>query len=356
MKILIACGGTGGHIFPGLSLAQELNERGISDVLLVGTDHPLEVKLFGSFGLPYRLMPAAKLSANPAKFLKFLVRLASASLKSIKLLLDYEPDIVVGFGGYASFPICKFAALTGKPLFLHEQNCEAGLANKILALLARRVAVSFKETEKSFGNKAVFTGNPIRRNLLSVKREDARKYYRLSPDKFTVLVLGGSQGSQKINMIVGDMLAILNDAEKKQVNIIHIAGIRNIDEVRKRYDGSGIDGCVCDFVEDIGYTYAMADLVVSRAGATALFEIAALGIPSIMIPYRFAGGHQYHNAAVFEKSGGTVVMDEISLTPQMLKDKIFELKGDRARMRSMSDAAKRFAVPGAVKLLADLIL
>jgi UDP-N-acetylglucosamine--N-acetylmuramyl-(pentapeptide) pyrophosphoryl-undecaprenol N-acetylglucosamine transferase len=356
VKILIACGGTGGHIFPGLSLAQELKERGTADILLVGTDHPLEVKLFGSFGIPYRLMPVAKLSANPVKFLIFAFRLTSASLRSIKLLFEYKPDIVVGFGGYASFPICKFAALMGKPLFLHEQNCEAGLANKILALLARRVAVSFKETEKAFGKKAVFTGNPIRKKLLSVKKEDALKYYKLDPSKFTILVLGGSQGSQKINEIISGMLGILSGEEKKQINILHIAGIRNIDDVRKKYEGRGIDGCVCDFVDDIGYPYAMADFIVSRAGATALFEIAALGIPSIMIPYRFAGGHQYHNAAALEKAGGTVIMDELGLTPRMLKDRIFALKDDKAKLKSMSDAAKRFAIPDAAKRLTDCIL
>ncbi len=356
MRILIACGGTGGHIFPGLSLAQELKERGVSDLLLVGTDHPLEVKLFGSFGIPYRLMPVAKLSANPIKFMKFLARFTSACFKSIKLLFGYKPDIVVGFGGYASFPICKFAALMGKPLILHEQNCEAGLANKILALLARRVAVSFKDTIKTFGNKGVFTGNPIRKKLLSVRKEDALKYYKLDPLKFTVLILGGSQGSQKINEIVSGMLGVLGAEEKKAINILHIAGIRNIDDVRKRYEGSGVDGCVCDFVEDIGYSYAMADLIVSRAGATALFEIAALGKPSIMIPYRFASGHQYHNAAALEKAGGTVIMEEFGLTPQMLKDKIFALKDDKAKLKSMSEAAKRFAIPDAARRLADCIL
>ena len=143
MKVLIACGGTGGHIFPGLSLARELQEGKI-DVLLVGTDHPLEVKLFASFGIPYRLMPVAKLSASPVKFIIFVFRLTSASLRSIKLLFEYKPDAVVGFWGYASYPICKYAALTGKPLFLHEQNCAAGLANKLLALFAKRVAVSFR--------------------------------------------------------------------------------------------------------------------------------------------------------------------------------------------------------------------
>lgn len=356
MKILIACGGTGGHIFPGLSLAQELKERGITDVLLVGTDHPLEVKLFGSFGLPYRLMPVAKLSANPVKFLIFIFRLTSASLKSIKLLFEYKPDAVVGFGGYASYPVCKYAAVMGKPLFLHEQNCEAGLANRILALFARRVAVSFKETEKAFGKKAVFTGNPIRKKLLSVKREDAQKFYKFNPGKFTILILGGSQGSQKINMVIGDMIGLLSGEEKDQINVIHIAGIRNVDDVRKKYEGSGIDGCVCDFVEDIGYAYAMVDLIVSRAGATVLYEVAALGIPSIMIPYRFAGGHQYHNAAALEKAGGTVIMDELGLTPRMLKDKIFELKDDKTKLRMMSEAAKKFSVPDAAKRLADCIL
>ncbi len=391
MRILIACGGTGGHIFPGLSLALELQERGAKEILLLGTDHPLEVKLFGSFGLPYRLMPVAKLSANPVKFLIFLVRFLTACLMSVRLLFEYKPDIVVGFGGYASFPICKFAAVMGKPLFLHEQNCEAGLANRILAILARRVAVSFKETEPAFGGKAVFTGNPIRKKLFTSKKEEALKLYKLSAGKFTVLVLGGSQGSQRINTIVADMLGILNEEEKKQINIIHITGIRNYNDAYKKYEKiggfpsplssplrgedkklknpllngerervrgekmSGVDGYVCDFLEDISYAYAMADLIVSRAGATALFEIAALGVPSIMIPYRFAGGHQYHNASALEKAGGTIVMDEAGLTPAALKDKIFELKNDRARLKSMSESAKRFAVPDAASRLADLI-
>ena len=356
MKILIACGGTGGHIFPGLSLAQELRARGIGEVLLTGADHPLEVKLFGSFGLPYRLMPAAKLSANPVKFLRFLARFMASCLKSARLLFEYKPDIVVGFGGYASFPICKFAALMGKPLFLHEQNCEAGLANRILAILARRVAVSFKETQKAFEKKTVFTGNPIRKRLLTAKREESLRLYELSADKFTVLVLGGSQGSQRINTIVVQMLRSLSDEEKKQIQVIHIAGIKNYDEARLKYEGCGVDSRVYDFVEDIGPAYAAADLIVSRAGATALFEIAALGVPSIMIPYRFAGGHQYHNAAALEGAGGTIVMDEVGLTSAALKEKIFELKNDKARLSMMSDCAKKFAVPDAASRLADLIL
>jgi UDP-N-acetylglucosamine--N-acetylmuramyl-(pentapeptide) pyrophosphoryl-undecaprenol N-acetylglucosamine transferase len=260
--------------------------------------------------------------------------------------------VIAGFGGYASFPICIFGALTGKRLFLHEQNCEAGLANRALAVFAEHVAVSFKETRKAFGKKAVFTGNPIRRKLLSVSREEARKY----SDRFTVLILGGSQGSQKINMIVGDMLDILSTDEKKQISVIHIAGIKNYDDVHKKYEGNGIDGCVCDFVDDIGAAYAAADIVISRAGATALFEIAALGIPSVMIPYRFAGGHQYKNAAAFEDAGGTIVMDEVGLTPQMLKERIFGLKDDKAKLKAMSAAARRFAVPDAAKNLADCIL
>jgi len=356
LRILIACGGTGGHIFPGLSLAQELKERGINEILLVGTNHSLEVKLFASFGLPYRLMPVAKVSANPVGFLKFLVRFTWACFKSAGLLFEYKPDIVVGFGGYASFPICKFAAVMGRPLFLHEQNYEAGLANRILALLAKRVGVSFKETKKAFGVKAVFTGNPIRKKLLSVNKEEALKYYKFDPDKFTILILGGSQGSQKINTVVCDMLGILNEEEKRSINIIHIAGIKNVDEVRQRYKDNGVNGRVCDFVEDIGCAYAAADLIVSRAGATALFEIAALGVPSIMIPYRFAGGHQRYNAAAPEKAGGTIVMDELGLTPQILKDKIFELKNDRGKLKSMSESAKKFAVPDAAKRLADCIL
>ncbi|MDD5424295.1 MAG: UDP-N-acetylglucosamine--N-acetylmuramyl-(pentapeptide) pyrophosphoryl-undecaprenol N-acetylglucosamine transferase, partial [Candidatus Omnitrophica bacterium] len=265
MKILIACGGTGGHIFPGLSLAQELNARGIKDLLLAGTDHPLEQKLFGSFGLPYKLLPAAKISRNPLGFLKFIGRFMSASAGSIRLLSEYKPDIIVGFGGYASFPVCIFGALAGRKLFLHEQNCDAGLANKMLALFSRRVAVSFKETEKAFGKKAVFTGNPIRAGLLSAGRKEAQARYGLDPGRFTVLILGGSQGSQAINTVVGDMLGLLGAEEKAQLNIIHIAGMKNYNDVQKKYGGSGISGRVCDFVDEIGSAYAAADLIISRA-------------------------------------------------------------------------------------------
>ncbi len=355
MKILIACGGSGGHIFPGLSLAQEFNERGISEIILVGTDHPLEAKLFGSFGLPYRLMPVAKLSANPIKFIKFLAGFASASLKSIRLLFEFKPDIVVGFGGYASFPICKFAALMGKPLFLHEQNCEAGLANKILAFFAKRVAVSFKQTEKRFGRKAVYTGNPIRKALLSMTKNEALKLYGLSADRFTVLILGGSQGSQRINKIICGLIGLLSQNEKSQIQIIHITGIRNYDQVRAEYEESGIEAKIFDFVDDIGHAYAAADLIISRAGATALFEITALGIPAILIPYRFAGGHQYHNAAALGRTGGAIIMDELGLTSRALKDKIFELKNDKERLKELSVRAKEFAVPDAAKCLADSI-
>jgi len=356
MKVLIACGGTGGHIFPGLSLAQELDRRGINDLLLVGTDHPLEVKLFSSFGLPYVLLPVAKISADPVKFVRFIFRFLHASTRSARLLAAYKPDVIVGFGGYASFPICLLGAFMGRPLNLHEQNCEAGLANRILAIFAKRVAVSFEGTKKAFGAKAVFTGNPIRRKLLSASKEDALKSYGLSGDRFTILVLGGSQGSQRINMIVGDMLGILDDREKAGIQIIHIAGMKNYEDVFTRYRASGIEACVYDFVEDIGSAYAPSDLVISRAGATAIFEIAALGIPARMIPYRFAGGHQYFNAAVLAKAGGTVIMREEGLTSQMLKDKVFGLIRDKDALRAMSEAAKKFAVADAAGRLADCIL
>ncbi|MDD5424431.1 MAG: glycosyltransferase, partial [Candidatus Omnitrophica bacterium] len=133
-------------------------------------------------------------------------------------------------------------------------------------------------------------------------------------------------------------------------------GMKNYNDVQKKYGGSGISGRVCDFVDEIGSAYAAADLIISRAGATALFEIAALGIPSIMIPYRFAGGHQYRNAAALKAAGGAIVMDEAGLTPRMLRGRIFGLKNDRVKLGAMSDAARRFAVPDAAKRLADIIL
>lgn len=357
MKVLIACGGTGGHIFPGISLAQELKERNeVKDIILVGTSHPLEKKIFDTSGLPYAIIPTAKLAINPLKFLLFLIKFTAASFKSVRILFKFNPDIVVGFGGYASFPICLFAAIFGKRLFIHEQNYVPGLANKIVSIFAKAVGVSFKETKEFFPKKTVFVGNPIRGRLLEGDKEQAIKSFGLRLEKFTILVMGGSQGSHRINMLICDLLGLLNDEDKRQIQIIHIAGARDYNIVCERYKGRDIEAKVYDFVDDIGLAYRAADLVISRAGATAIFEIAALGLPSILVPYRYAGGHQYYNARVIEKEGGAIVLDEINLTPAVLKDKLFEFKNNRARLNVMSQCAKRFSVPDAAKRLADYVL
>lgn len=357
MKVLIACGGTGGHIFPGLSLAQELKTKeAVKDIILVGTNHPLERKIFNSSGSPYAFIPTAKLTVyNPIKYLLFLIKFTAASFKSIWILMRFNPDIVVGFGGYASFPICIFAAMFGKCLFIHEQNYLPGLANKLLSVFARGVAVSYKETKGFFKEKAVFVGNPIRKKLLENDKEKAIKSFGLSLAKFTILVMGGSQGSHRINMLMYDLAGLISDEDKRRVQIIHIAGTRDYNILRDRYRDCGIEAKVYDFVDDIGVAYRAADLIISRAGATAIFEIAALGLPSILIPYRYAGGHQYHNAIAIEKEGGAITLDESSLTPAILKDKIFELKDDRARLNAISECARRFSVPDAARRLADYI-
>lgn len=357
MRILIACGGTGGHIFPGISLAQELKDRDdVKDILLVGTSHRLERKIFAHYGLPYAIIPTAKLAVGPFKFLLFVIKFTAASLKSIWILLRFAPDVVVGFGGYASFPVCIFGALLGKRLFIHEQNYSAGLANKVLSNFARVVAVSYKETTEFFKGKAVFVGNPIRKGLLDDDKEKAINSFGLSIDKFTILVMGGSQGSHRINMLICELLGLLNDDEKKKIQIIHIAGERDFEMVSHRYNENGVEAKVFDFVDTIGLAYNSADLVISRAGATAIFEIAALGLPSILIPYRYAAGHQYHNAAAIERQGGAITLDELKLTAAILKEKIFELKNNPARLNAISECARRFSAPDAAKRLADYIL
>lgn len=356
MKVLIACGGTGGHIFPGIGFAEELKNRDeVKDILLVGTNHPLERKIFSSAGLPYATIPTAKLAVNPFKFLLFLIRFTAASFKSILLLLRFNPDVIVGFGGYASFPICIFAALFNKRLFIHEQNYLPGLANKILSTFARGVAVSYSETKEFLKGKVAHIGNPIRKRLLTNGKEEAIKSFGLSLERFTILVMGGSQGSHRINMLICELLGLLKDVDKRQIQIIHIAGERDYKVVRDRYREAKVESRVYDFVDNIGPVYRATDFVVSRAGATAIFEIAALGLPSILIPYRYAGGHQYYNARAIERQGGAIALDELQLTAAILKDKIFELKNSPARLNAISESARRFAVPEAAKRLADYI-
>lgn len=358
MRILIACGGTGGHIFPGISLAQELKGRAVvKDIILVGTSHRLEKKIFSSSGLPYAIIPTAKLAVyNPIKFLLFVIKFTAASLKSIWILFKFNPDVVVGFGGYASFPVCIFAAMLGKCLVIHEQNYLPGLANKILSRFATKIAVSYEGTREFFDGKAVCVGNPIRKALFKADKEKAIKAFGLKEEKFTILVMGGSQGSHKINMLMCELLGTLGDEDKKQIQIIHIAGERDFGLVGDRYGENGVEARACDFVDDIGVAYKAADLVISRAGATAIFEIASLGLASILIPYRYAAGHQYHNAAAIERQGGAITADEMKLTPALLKEKIFELKNNQARLNEISECARRFSVPDAAKRLADYIL
>ena len=358
MKVLIACGGTGGHIFPGISLAQELKiKEEVNDVILVGTSHPLERKIFNFSGLRYATIPTAKLAFyNPLKCLFFLIKFTAASFKSIWILLRFNPDVVIGFGGYASFPICIFAAILGKSLFIHEQNYLPGLANKILSVFAKAVAVSFKETQEYFRRKVICVGNPIRRQLLKDDKEKAINSFGLSSEKFIILVMGGSQGSHKVNMVMCDLLRTLNDEDKRQIQIIHIAGERDYNIVSDRYRESGLEARVYDFVDDIGRAYRAVDLVISRAGATAIFEIAALGLPAVLIPYKYAGGHQYYNARAIERQGGAVILDELELTSAILKDEIFGLKNNRLRLNALSECARKFSVPDAAKHLADYIL
>jgi len=350
MKIVVACGGSGGHIFPAVALAQGLKVRSPDTKLLfVGSNSALDKRIFEKEHLSYYLLSSNKLpykaSFNTAAF---FIKLFFDLLKSFFILTRYSPDAVIGFGGYVSSPVIFAAYILRIPRIVHEQNVVPGRANSILFRFADRIAVSFEETKKYLGRfcrKAVFTGNPIRATLLKNDRAGNLKKFGLCPDKFTTLIIGGSQGAHNLNKAFLQALVKLGREKIRSLQIIHITGISDYDWASQAYKELGIECRVFSFIDNIEDAYSVSDLVLTRSGASAIFEIAYFGLPMILIPYPFAMSHQAENARVFSKNGAAIQIDEKNISGELLKDRIEGLLNNRTILDEMSKRAKKLSVP-----------
>ncbi len=366
MKILIAAGGSGGHIFPAVALARTLvRKRPDIEILFVGSNKALDRRIFEKEGVRFSLLSANKLpyKITPA-LVTFFMRLLLDGIKSFFIIGWYRPRVVVGFGGYVSCPVAVFSRLFRIPLLIHEQNVVPGRANRLAFRLADKVAVSFDETRKVLGpgeRKAVFTGNPIRvEEFLTIagenSRQDGIKKFGLDKSKFTILVIGGSQGAHFLNETFVKAVSKIDEYTRSNLQVIHITGVTDYKWALKAYGDLGLEHVVNSFIDRIEEAYSASDLVVTRSGASVIFELAFFGKPMILVPYPFANAHQAENAKVFSERGAAIAIDEDSLSPEIFKDNILNLFNDRDRLKTLASSARGLGVPTASDNLAKEVL
>ncbi|HEV7920615.1 MAG TPA: undecaprenyldiphospho-muramoylpentapeptide beta-N-acetylglucosaminyltransferase [Thermoanaerobaculia bacterium] len=349
--MMIAGGGTGGHIYPAIAIAREWLARNPErNVVFVGTERGLEKTLVPKAGFPLELIDVGGLKGKgPADLLENLLRLPLGFLQAWKLVGKHRPAVVLGVGGYSSGPVLVAAWLRGIPTIIHESNAFPGLTNRLLARFVTVVAVGFEEALKRMKTKSgVVTGNPIRAEFFD-HPPAAHANKRL-------LIFGGSQGSRIINNAMTGALMFLARM-KDQLEIVHQTGPHDVQTVQDAYRASAFAGArVVPYLDPISAEMAAADLVVSRAGAMTVGELAAAARPAVFIPFAAAtNNHQELNARVVEQAGGGIVITESELTPERLAAAIAEVLGDSERSRRMGEAAGRLAAPDATKKIVNYI-
>ncbi|MCU0974827.1 MAG: undecaprenyldiphospho-muramoylpentapeptide beta-N-acetylglucosaminyltransferase [Steroidobacteraceae bacterium] len=351
--VLIMAGGTGGHVFPALAVARALREQR-REVVWLGTRRGIESRLVPAAGIPVEWIEIEGLRGSGAgRWLAAPVRLARALLQALAVLRRLRPGVVLGCGGFVSGPGGLAAWLTRTPLVIHEQNAVAGMTNRWLSRLAHTVAEAF---EGSFGagRPTVVTGNPVRREIESLPAPAERFAGRSGP--LRLFVFGGSQGAAALNRIVPQALARLPADERPAV--LHQAGERGAGETAARYRELGVEADVRAFVDDMAGAYAQADLVISRAGALTVSELAAAGLGAVLVPFPAAvDDHQTRNAGRLVEAGAAVACAESALTPESLAGELRRLLGGgRAPLLAMAEAARSLAVTDVGARLAALCL
>ncbi|MFC1863730.1 undecaprenyldiphospho-muramoylpentapeptide beta-N-acetylglucosaminyltransferase [Thermodesulfobacteriota bacterium] len=353
IKMIIAGGGTGGHLFPGLAIGKEIAERyERSEIVFITGLRKIEAEIIERSGFKQESINIEGLKGRGWKGgLRALTRIPLGLYNSVRIIKRMSPNIVLGVGGYSSGPACLAAKLLGVPTAVHEQNSYPGLTNRLLCRFVDRVFISFEESRKYFSGGSIYlTGNPVRRELIESVRDHVS-----SEGSFTILVMGGSQGARAINKAFIASLEILTRRGKEPL-VIHQTGERDIKDVLNDYKLKGLKGEVYPFIQDMAATYQKADIVVNRAGATTISELAALGKPSILIPYPYATNrHQDTNAQILAGSGGAVVLAQDGLTGESLADILMKYMDDRKALLRMGKQARKVGRPEAVRVIADEI-
>jgi len=362
MRLLIAGGGTGGHLFPGVAIAEELRAREPdAQIRFVGTRRGIEARVLPQLGWDLALIEVSGLkTVGMLGALRGLLRLPRALWQARRVVREFAPDAVIGVGGYASGPVVLMARLGGVPTAICEQNSIPGLTNKILGRVARAVFVSFDGARRFFGaKKTVVSGNPVRRDLLH-KLLDVPDNPTSAPitgqaaadDRVHILVSGGSLGAVAVNDLAAEALIAL--ARTFPLAIVHQTGDKGLEPTRKRYADAGVAADCQPFIKDMASAYHQADLIIGRAGATTVAELAIAGKPAAFIPYPFAAdNHQEQNARQMADAGAALMFKQSELTPETLADALRPLVTDPVRRAEMGARMKALARPEAAATIID---
>lgn len=352
--ILIAAGGTGGHIFPGLAVAQALKAQGYL-VIWVGTAQGLEAKIVPAAGIPLKTIKVQGLRGKGLKRLLMTPLTLVQSLKQAKNCINQvQPDVVLGMGGYVSGPIGLAAWLHRKPLIIHEQNAIAGLTNRILSYISHYVLESFPATFSS-SKKIIYTGNPVRAAITALASERVNKAD--SPHSpLRLLVLGGSLGARPINQILPEVIARFSS--EKRPEVWHQTGETGWEETKQAYQAQGLaDVNVEPFIQDMAAAYAWADVVICRAGATTVAELAAVGLPAIFIPFPHAvDDHQTANANSLAKIHAAAILTQSELTTERLFKELIRFVNNPEILQHMAQQARSVASKDAVTQVVDVCI
>jgi UDP-N-acetylglucosamine--N-acetylmuramyl-(pentapeptide) pyrophosphoryl-undecaprenol N-acetylglucosamine transferase len=350
IRVLIAGGGTGGHIYPGIAIAREIRRRHqAAELLFVGTERGLEMKIVPAEGFRLETITISGLKGSGLlKQLKSLLTIPKSLLDARTILRRFQPSVIIGVGGYSSGPPVLMAALMGIPAMLQEQNALPGLTNRLLARVVRKVATAFRECEAYFGNKAVLTGNPVRADFSQVPG-------RTGNDPFTLLAFGGSQGAQPINQSVVEALAILQ-TQLPELRVIHQTGERDYPRIKQMYEAMKMDADVRPFFGDIPKQFAAADLLVCRAGATTLAELTVSGKAAILVPFpQAADDHQRKNAEALAEAGAAEMILQKDLSGPVLAARIRHYFEHRDRLRQVEQNSRALGRPDATERIVDLV-
>jgi UDP-N-acetylglucosamine--N-acetylmuramyl-(pentapeptide) pyrophosphoryl-undecaprenol N-acetylglucosamine transferase len=352
MRVIIAGGGTGGHVIPALAIAQQLKKQFAAEVLFIGTARGIETRLVPQAGFPLQLIKVGALkNVSLMTRAKTMFDLPRALWTAGRMVSDFRPDVVIGVGGYASGPAMLAAIRRRIPTLAFEPNVVPGFANRMVAPFVSAAAVHFEETCEYFHNCKV-TGVPVREAFFNIAAKDAVAEGKRVP---TLLVFGGSQGAHAINQAMIESLPGLR-ANVPAIHIVHQTGQRDYDNVLAAYQKSGISSEVHKFIDDMPAIFARADLLVCRSGASTVAEIAAAGKPAIFVPFpRAADDHQNKNARALERVGAAIVVEESKLAAAYLVETIATMFLDPNRLQAMSEAARSLAHPRAVEEIAEMI-
>lgn len=361
MRVIVSGGGTGGHIYPGVAIAKKIKEKHNDvEILFVGSENGLEGKLVPKEGFKIKLIQVEGLNKKvSAKTFSAVKKVFKGYSQASKIIKEFKPDVVVGTGGYVCGPVVLAASLKGIPTIIHEQNAIPGMTNKILSKFVKRIAITFKESKNYFPEKkVVYTGNPIRNQILKANRDVAREKLGFSKDKMLILAVGGSRGAKNLNNAVVNAIPEIKKNGYGLLFITGEGGYENIkDEVSARGYDLGEDIKILPYLYEMENALAACDIIISRAGATILCEVTALSIPAILIPSPYvANNHQELNANALENKGAAIKIHEKDLDSGILSKELFSLASSKESLENMKKASKSMGITDASDKIYNIIM